>query len=1399
MAGAVAAPGLGQFDTPLRGLTFPINLRPIGIDRELTNFADIGAIGLGMLQGIQLNNFAVVRVPDGYGGHNNRIQFRNAEAGGANIGNFISAIGDVSTFGMLASITGGKCIKLQKIGGHGQSLQDYLREIIIQFIFYESTKYNNHYDCPYVPKVYGVYRFNRPASWPAPAETWIAYVQEYYEHGRTINNRIDNARNTFDGTTELILTARKLQNLWSMYQFNHGDFHPGNIMCINPPGGGTSIRIIDFGKSIININGSTLHGNPADPYTALRSSQGRDLTALFSYISQIHATALISGNQIIRDGYNQIILDGHPVLIRNILAGLNRTHWHATYNWFNGAGSNPAAYPATVIQTYYARRPAPALIGDDQATCAGQLPDPAVAAAQRNAAAAQGARNAAVAQAARNAAVAQAARNAAAAQARRNAARNATKDQADALVAHYERIRPELDNLRGQIVALSNQLGVAADHGPEIDATVAYFTANAPAFEAAYTAAAAVPRTNTQAQWTAILPQIQELVRLATSARAALTRRVADLQAQVAAAQAAAAAAAQVQRNAEAAARAAIEQRSDARLRVEEAFARLQAVQEEYRRLETQNTELYRRLHGSSSNPPDFRNIQRFRESFDAHINQTLARLRAERDRGAARTNTAQNWLDLLPHVEELVRMAEARREAARTSIAQLTRELAEIGIEGDVTQVNELSIQINRTMEEIEAMRLQMEGLTGDLDRPQGVNPEIDIDGIISTFRDRLRTVRDARNNPRGRRNRRENWQAINGLMTTALTNLRALRGRIRERINNLEQQTQDRATNVMGEVDRLIGQINARINETRRLLANPGIQINAGIQVPADINQRAETQYENFGILLQQAREGGLELDLWNTAKQAATQALEAQQVKHQAILAIILEHALEASRGEVRTEMQAFENQMRAIDVLRESARGKETNIERFATELATNLRPGFDDLLPSFPEKVATIPIWQQVQEQERIALATFRPTNNVAGLNANRARGAREAWRRAVASLPPLLAAQQARDQAADRILSMRGDFQQAIQDRSQVFTVDDERQKAEYERILEERGLINDTKLAVDAAKAEYERLLLVAFRSNRLEDLRQAYDSLLELTTRERIYKTRVLTYLPELLQIGPQLPIASAPAAAAAPNAVEAIEAAAPNAAAPDIMGQVWAGLRYVGGIVGLAGGKRRVYKTRKMRVKRGGRAAVATRSRQPNMNTSTFINRNTKVLAKKLNSVRPRQNVLATQNVKSQLNRMEPINLDILKFSGEYILDYMRFVVFPTLDAETMGAILYNMSTIPLRDENVASDLAKVMNSRSLDMLNEFIKKYTVKDIDEQLDAQNWPKNYKNMKTCIELYMGESDPKVAFNILRGYMYCEFVSQEAHDSYVNWVKSLDSNLRKVALGGYHFNAINI
>jgi flagellar biosynthesis chaperone FliJ len=118
---------------------------------------------------------------------------------------------------------------------------------------------------------------------------------------------------------------------------------------------------------------------------------------------------------------------------------------------------------------------------------------------------------------------------------------------------------------------------------------------------------------------------------------------------------------------------------------------------------------------------------------------------------------------------------------------------------------------------------------------------------------------------------------------------------------------------------------------------------------------------------------------------------------------------------------------------------------------------------------------------------------------------------------------------------------------------------------------------------------------------------------------------------------------------------------------------------------------------------------------------------------------------------------------------------------------------------MCAIPLREENIKQDLVAVMKSNSIENLNNFIQKYTIIDIDSQLDAQNWPKNYKNMKTCIELYMSETDPGTAFKVLRSYIFREFVSQEAHDSYVVWVKGLTSEMRKEVLGGYHFNAIDI
>jgi hypothetical protein len=149
-------------------------------------------------------------------------------------------------------------------------------------------------------------------------------------------------------------------------------------------------------------------------------------------------------------------------------------------------------------------------------------------------------------------------------------------------------------------------------------------------------------------------------------------------------------------------------------------------------------------------------------------------------------------------------------------------------------------------------------------------------------------------------------------------------------------------------------------------------------------------------------------------------------------------------------------------------------------------------------------------------------------------------------------------------------------------------------------------------------------------------------------------------------------------------------------------------------------------------------------------------------------------------------------------IMNTSAEDILQYIRFTTFSNINSDTLTPLIYSLTTIPLREKNIAENLANVINLASLEKLKEFVDKYGVSTIDEILINKNWPRNIKDMKTTIELYMSEENPETARKLLRFLIYADFNSKENYNAFIEWFKSSPAELR-AEIGDYYTNAILI
>jgi hypothetical protein len=222
-----------------------------------------------------------------------------------------------------------------------------------------------------------------------------------------------------------------------------------------------------------------------------------------------------------------------------------------------------------------------------------------------------------------------------------------------------------------------------------------------------------------------------------------------------------------------------------------------------------------------------------------------------------------------------------------------------------------------------------------------------------------------------------------------------------------------------------------------------------------------------------------------------------------------------------------------------------------------------------------------------------------------------------------------------------------------------------------------------------------------------------------------------------------------------------------------------------------------KRRKYRKQKTIRMRGGRGTTMLKYRNMSNSISNLVIRNIKKLNKPMPTSTSNTSIIVSPTMSNIPTVIDAES--IMNGSSEYILDYIRFNVFPEVESSTMKAILINLSTIPLRDPKIASELADIMNTQSFENLQNFINNYSTPDLMEQLASQNWPMNEKSIETAIDIYMSDPNPKTAIKLLRAYIYAEFPDKKNHDAFVNWIMSLDETGREYDVYDYYPKAFQI
>lgn len=277
----------------------------------------------------------------------------------------VDILGDPSAYGTLFKIKNGNqeyVLKIQKAMPGMLTEQKNIIEGLIQHIVYESTKDRNHFDCAYAPKIYGIFKMDIYSG--KLDGVYTAYIQEKLTN--TVGSFVavnTSAASEHSITTEFVKLARKLQNLWVMYQFNHCDFHSGNAMYVEDISRNKSWRIIDFGKSLMNFNGNLLGAATLDvdePANGL--NEGRDLTHLMAFFK--NSDALHYRHEIPRyvlgiqtDANETSFLETDLALQRPIVTmPIINGYWGAI-TWFNNINNTRVEGNAISILTRFNSNP----------------------------------------------------------------------------------------------------------------------------------------------------------------------------------------------------------------------------------------------------------------------------------------------------------------------------------------------------------------------------------------------------------------------------------------------------------------------------------------------------------------------------------------------------------------------------------------------------------------------------------------------------------------------------------------------------------------------------------------------------------------------------------------------------------------------------------------------------------------------------------------------------------------------------------------------------------------------------------------------------------------------------------------------------------------------------------
>lgn len=270
--------------------------------------------------------------------------------GGEHVGSGVS--GFVYKFKTGASARHTVCLKFQLLETD-DSINTFIKEGIIHHILYESTKYNTHTDCQYVPE------FKKISRIKMKLQDLYGYSSRTYNFGIYIvqlcegdYDSISNKKKTNEYA--IMQISRKLDRLWELYKFNHCDFHAKNSLYINDSVGNIGFLLNDFGYSAITLKEYGTAKKLSINTKSYIQRESRDLTHLIAYLRKFKDSFKSIGNSY--DIGTRILSNK---LYKDLETLANTTYQYrgvphfVVYDWMdNLANDNPSGNPLTYVETY---------------------------------------------------------------------------------------------------------------------------------------------------------------------------------------------------------------------------------------------------------------------------------------------------------------------------------------------------------------------------------------------------------------------------------------------------------------------------------------------------------------------------------------------------------------------------------------------------------------------------------------------------------------------------------------------------------------------------------------------------------------------------------------------------------------------------------------------------------------------------------------------------------------------------------------------------------------------------------------------------------------------------------------------------------------------------------------